>query len=220
MCVCSHLCVRVSEWVRSSQRPYHFYSLPIKKVESASPSLGKFHTTPSWRIMTKPSNNCWKRSTRGQSSSLPVKKTYGEQHSTFWLHPCCSGTLITCHVGVFNLWVAAPQDGARGTDFPCVQNVCYPNMPRKEVGLQIKTKQQRYCLILQCPTGNDYVKKHRMKHLAPVNSEWGIQKWMNTWDVKEKRRWVRDMEMMTVTHTVIFKCSTQHIIHTVAVNTK
>lgn len=55
---------------------------PLKKVESASPSLWKFLTTPSWRIMTKPSNSCWKRTTRGQSSSLPAKKTYGEGRST------------------------------------------------------------------------------------------------------------------------------------------
>lgn len=86
------------------------YSCPIKKVESASPSLWKFHTTPSRKITTKPSNNCWKRRTRGQSSSLPVKKTYGERRSTFWLHPCCSGALMICYIEVFNLWVAAPEE--------------------------------------------------------------------------------------------------------------
>lgn len=90
------------EWVNGWDYPRGLiisYSFPIKKkVESASPSLWKFPTTPSWRIMTKPSSSCWKRSTRGQSSSLPVKKTYGEECSTFWLHPRCSGALMTCHV--------------------------------------------------------------------------------------------------------------------------
>ena len=96
LCVCAH--VFVWEWVNGWDHPRRLiisYSLPIKKVESASPSLWKFPTTPSWRIMTKPSNSCWKRSTRGQSSSSPVKKTYGEERYTFWLHPCCSGVLMT-----------------------------------------------------------------------------------------------------------------------------
>lgn len=64
-------------------------SFPIIKVESALPNLWKFPTTPRRRITTKSSNNCWKPTTHGQSSSSPVKKTYGEERSgTIWSHAC------------------------------------------------------------------------------------------------------------------------------------
>lgn len=91
----------VQEWVNKWECPRSitiFYFFPIKKVESALPSLWKSPTTPSWKIMTKSSNSCWKHSTRGQSSSSPVKKTYGEERSTFRRHPCRSDALMTCHV--------------------------------------------------------------------------------------------------------------------------
>lgn len=81
-CVCLLVCVGMREWLGLSQRSYPFFLLsPLKKkkVESASPSLWKFPTTPSWRIMTKRSNSCWKHTTRGQSSSSPMRKTYGEE---------------------------------------------------------------------------------------------------------------------------------------------
>lgn len=91
----------VYEWVNEWDHPRSLtisYFFPIEKVESALPSLWKSPTTPSWKIMTKSSNSCWKHSTRGQSSSSQVKKTYGEERSTFWLHPCRSDALMTCHV--------------------------------------------------------------------------------------------------------------------------
>lgn len=85
-CVCASLCVRlwVNRWDYPSGLIASYSSPPLKKkkVESASPSLWKFLTTPSWRITTKPFNSCWKRTTRGQSSSLPAKKTYGEERGT------------------------------------------------------------------------------------------------------------------------------------------
>ena len=127
-CVCAYICVYA--WVNVSDQPRGLivsYSFPIKKVESASPSLWRFPTTPSWRIMTKPSNSCWKRSTRGQSSSSPVRKTYGEEHSTFWFQPCCSSALMACHVEVFNLWVAAPEDKLEAQ----IYHVYYINIPPK-----------------------------------------------------------------------------------------
>lgn len=167
------MCVnlRVCEWVNESDCPRglivsHF--LPFKKVESASHSLWKFPTTPSWRITTKPSNSCWKRSTRGQSSSSPVRKTYGEERDTLWLHPCHSGALITGCVEVFNLRGAAPVDRLEAqADLPCVQDVSYTNTHtrlRGELEIQIATKQQSFCFIYQCPVGSVYVKKRTIKH--------------------------------------------------------
>lgn len=165
-CLCIHLCLRLNEWLRSSQRPYPFLTpFSFKKVESASPSLWKFPTTPSWRIMTKPSNSCWRRSTRGQSSSLPVKKTYGEERRTFWLHPCCSGVLMACHVEVFNLSSSSPWRQARSTDLACVQHKhtsvnTNRGTPRRRNGNTDHNKAIEILFHLQWPMGN-VVKKHR-----------------------------------------------------------
>lgn len=135
------LCDYVWEWVNRWDYPRGLtipYFFPIKKVESALPSLWKFPTTPSWKIMTKSSNSCWKRSTRGQSSSSPVKKTYGEEHSTFWLHPCRSGALMICHVEVFNLWVVAPEGRLQAQIYHAYR------MPATQTHLQ--QRKHKHCL--------------------------------------------------------------------------
>lgn len=97
------VCIGVSKWREHPGSLTILYFFPIKKEESALPSLWKSPTTPSWKIMTKSSSSCWKHSTRGQSSSSPVKKTYGEERGTFWLHPCRSDALMTCHVERFSI---------------------------------------------------------------------------------------------------------------------
>lgn len=109
LCVWLNLCARMSGWNHLKGLTLSYLWL-IMKVGSALPSLWRSHTTPKWRTTTKPSNSCWKRTTRGQSSSLPTKRTYGEAHRSFWLHACSADALMTCYVKVFHLWGAALEE--------------------------------------------------------------------------------------------------------------
>lgn len=172
------LCVScIGVWVRVNGRvnPRGLtisYFCPMKKVEYASPSLWKFHTTPSWRIMTKSSNNSRKRKTLGQSSSLPVKKTYGER-DTFWLHTCCSDVLMTCHIEVFIVGAAALKHKPEAHRLCLLHKHTYDNkntnIAQRRYGNTDCNKAAEVLFHSKCPLSNVYIKKHRIKHLAHTN---------------------------------------------------
>lgn len=191
LCVWLNLCARMSGWNHLKGLTLSYLWL-IMKVGSALPSLWRSHTTPKWRTTTKPSNSCWKRTTRGQSSSLPTKRTYGEAHRSFWLHACSADGLMTCYVKVFHLWGAALEEKLEAQIY-CEPRLCllhkqtYNNTNTRfseDWECRWQKKQGKYCFPHTHTSSvcNVYKNKCRIKDFSNLKAEWGTN------DVQVKSR--------------------------------